>query len=167
MVGDSVSLRWLLLRTFSWRTSWILIYLRSGSIEALTPHAISLADRNDPLCECWYNLSNPTNQRVYLELVYRNGSRLKKWLQPPPPLLSPASSRFIFLFTLSQFSGDDYVGAWNRLLIRMFKRAEKRCSPVRSCPTLHMSEDSGAIHKRCLWSDARSRLKPTEELHFP
>ena len=30
-------------------------------------------------------------------------------------LLSPVSSRFIFVFALSQFSGPDYLGAWNRL----------------------------------------------------
>ena len=40
---------------------------------AWTPHAIFLSDRNDPLWECWYNLSNLTNQRVYQELVHRNG----------------------------------------------------------------------------------------------
>ena len=34
-----------------------------------------------------------------------------------PPLLSPVSSRFIFVFALSQFSGLDYLGAWNRLLL--------------------------------------------------
>ena len=28
---------------------------------------------------------------------------------------SPVSSRFIFVFALSQFSGPDYLGAWNRL----------------------------------------------------
>ena len=31
--------------------------------------------------------------------------------EPPPPLLSPVSFLFIFVFALSQFSG-----AWNRLL---------------------------------------------------
>ena len=41
---------------------------------AWTPHAIFLSDRKDPLWECWYNLSNLTNQRVYQGLVYRNGS---------------------------------------------------------------------------------------------
>ena len=30
--------------------------------------------------------------------------------------LSPVSFRFIFVFALSQFSGPDYLGAWNRLL---------------------------------------------------
>ena len=34
-----------------------------------------------------------------------------------PPLLSPVSSRVIFVFALSQFSGLDYLGAWNRLLL--------------------------------------------------
>ena len=29
--------------------------------------------------------------------------------------LSPVSSRFIFVFALSQFSGPDYLGTWNRL----------------------------------------------------
>ena len=33
------------------------------------------------------------------------------------PLLSHLSSRFIFVFILSQFSGPDYLGAWNRLLV--------------------------------------------------
>ena len=79
-----------------------------------TPHAIFLSDRNDPLWECWYNLSNLTNQRVYQELVYRNGT-FKKWLQAPPPALSPVSSRFILVFALSQFGGPDNLGAWNRL----------------------------------------------------
>ena len=31
------------------------------------------------------------------------------------PLLSPVSSHFIFVFTLSQFSRPDYLRAWNRL----------------------------------------------------
>ena len=31
--------------------------------------------------------------------------------------LSPVSSRFIDVFALSQFSGPDYLGAWNRYLI--------------------------------------------------
>ena len=30
-------------------------------------------------------------------------------------VLSPVSSRFIFVFALSQFSGPDFLGAWNRL----------------------------------------------------
>ena len=33
----------------------------------------------------------------------------------PPPFLSPVSSRFIFVFALSQFSVPDYLGVWNRL----------------------------------------------------
>ena len=36
--------------------------------------------------------------------------------EPPPPPLSPVSFLFIFVFALSQFSGPDYLGAWNRLL---------------------------------------------------
>ena len=36
--------------------------------------------------------------------------------EPPPSPLSPVSFLFIFVFALSQFSGPDYLGAWNRLL---------------------------------------------------
>ena len=50
------------------------VIVDSPILRVSTPHAISLSDRNDPLWECWYNLSNLTNQRVYQELVYRNGS---------------------------------------------------------------------------------------------
>ena len=38
----------------------------------------------------------------------------------PPTLFSPVSSRFIFVFAFSQFSGPDYLGAWNRLPAPMF-----------------------------------------------
>ena len=36
-----------------------------------------------------------------------------------PPLLFPVSSRFIFVFALSQFSGPDYLGAWNSLILKL------------------------------------------------
>ena len=81
---------------------------------AWTPHAIFLSDRNDPLWECWYNLSNLTNQRVYQELVYRNRS-FKEMITGSAALLCLVSSRFIFVFSLSQFSWPNYLGAWNRL----------------------------------------------------
>ena len=35
------------------------------------------------------------------------------------PLLSPVSFRFIFVFVLSQLSGPDYLGAWNRLGLKI------------------------------------------------
>ena len=50
------------------------VIVDSSISSAWTSHAISLSDRNNPLWERWYNLSNLTNQRVYQELVYRNGS---------------------------------------------------------------------------------------------
>ena len=43
------------------------------------------------------------------------GAGKRKGERAPPPPLSPVSSRFIFVFALSQFSGPDYLGAWNRL----------------------------------------------------
>ena len=46
----------------------------SSISRAWTPYSIFLSDRNDPLWECWYNLSNLTNQWVYKELAYRNWS---------------------------------------------------------------------------------------------
>ena len=41
-------------------------------------------------------------------------TRKKKAREKLAPL-SPVSSRFIFVFALSQFSGPVYLGAWNRL----------------------------------------------------
>ena len=79
---------------------------------AWTPHAIFLSDRNDPLWECWYNLSNLTNQRqrVNQELVYRNGS-FKEMITGSA---APSVPSFLpFYFRLRAFS---ILGAWNRLL---------------------------------------------------
>ena len=64
----------------------------------------------DIICQIW-----PI--RGYTRSWYTGTGRLKKWLQAPPPLLSPVSSRFIFVFALCQFSRPDYLGAWNRLLL--------------------------------------------------
>ena len=33
--------------------------------------------------------------------------------------VSPVSSRFIFVFALSQLSGPDYLGAWNSLILKL------------------------------------------------
>ena len=60
-----------LINIILFNTEVILDFSISG---AWTSHAIFLSDRSDPLWECWYNLSNLTNQRVYQELVYRKGS---------------------------------------------------------------------------------------------
>ena len=60
-----------------------------------------MSDRNEPLWECWYNLSNLTNQRVYQELVYRNGSfkeMITGSVDPPLPSFVP------FYFCLRAFS---------------------------------------------------------------
>ena len=43
-----------------------------------------------------------------------------------PPLLSSVYSRFIFAFTLSQFSGPNYLGAWNRLRDPRLNNCEQR-----------------------------------------
>ena len=104
----------------------IIVYFSIS--RAWTPHDIFLSDRNDPLWECWYNLSNLTNQRVYQEQWYTGTGCLKKWLQAPPPLLSPVSSHFTFVFTLSQFSGPNYLGAQNRLCRRLQVSACKESS---------------------------------------
>ena len=46
---------------------------------------------------------------------WRGGKKRREKGKEPPLLLSPVSSRFIFVFALSQFSEPDYLGAWNRL----------------------------------------------------
>ena len=46
---------------------------------------------------------------------WRGGKKRREKGKEPPLLLSPVSSRFIFVFVLSQFSEPDYLGAWNRL----------------------------------------------------
>ena len=45
--------------------------------------------------------------------VGRAGKRKKEGTESSP---LPVSSRFIFVFALSQFSGPDCLGAWNRLV---------------------------------------------------
>ena len=45
------------------------------------------------------------------------GKRKKEGIAPPLPV----SSRFIFMFALSQFSGPDYLGAWNRLMFHKIR----------------------------------------------
>ena len=66
-----------------------------------TPHAIFLSDRNDPLWECWYNLSNLTNQRVYQELVYRNGSFKEMITGSAAPALPSFLPFYFFVCTFS------------------------------------------------------------------
>ena len=50
------------------------------------------------------------------KLAGREKEKKRKPPPPPPPPISPVFSRFIFVFALSQFSGPDYLGAWNRLM---------------------------------------------------
>ena len=75
----------------------------------------------DIICQIW-----PI--RGYTRSWYTGTGCLKKWLQAPPPLLSPVSSRFTFVFTLSQFSGPNYLGARNRLCRRLQVSACKESS---------------------------------------
>ena len=62
-----------------------------------TPHVIYLSDRNDPLWEYWYNLSNLTNQRVYQELVYLN-KPFKEMITGYAALSLPSFLPFLFCF---------------------------------------------------------------------
>ena len=81
----------------------------SSISRAWTPHAIFLGERNDPLWDCWYNLSNLTNERVYHELVYRNRSfkeMITGSLSLPFPLFRPANFSRVF-----------YFRAWKRLSV--------------------------------------------------
>ena len=89
------------------------VIVDSSISRAWTPHAIFLSETThfetvDIICQIW-----PI--RGYTRSWSIGTGRLKKWLQVPPPFLSPVSSRFIFVFALSQFSGPDYLAAWSRL----------------------------------------------------
>ena len=77
----------------------IIVYFSIS--RAWTPHAIFLSDRNDPLWECWYNLSNLTNQRVYQELVHRNGLFKEMITGPAAPSLPSFLPFYFRLHTLS------------------------------------------------------------------
>ena len=79
--------------------TWIIVYLSISC--AWTPHDIFLSDRNDPLWECWYNLSNLTNQRAYQELVHRNGLSKEMITGSPAPSLP---SFLLFYFHLRALS---------------------------------------------------------------
>ena len=67
----------------------------SSISRAWTPYSIFLSDRNDPLWECWYNLSNLTNQWVYKELAYRNWS-FKEMITGSAALSLPSFLPFYF-----------------------------------------------------------------------
>ena len=77
----------------------IIVYFSIS--RAWTPHDIFLSDRNNPLWECWYNLSNLTNQRVYQELVHRNGLFKEMITGPAAPSLPSFLPFYFRLHTLS------------------------------------------------------------------
>ena len=77
----------------------IIVYFSIS--RAWTPHDIFLSDRNNPLWECWYNLSNLTNQRVYQELVHRNGLFKEMITGPAAPSLLSFLPFYFRLHTLS------------------------------------------------------------------
>ena len=91
------------------KLSWIpLFHARGRRTPSLWVTGTTHFKSVDIICQTW-----PI--RGYTRSWYTGTGRLKKWLQAPPPLLCPVSSRFIFVFALCQFSGPDYLGAWNRL----------------------------------------------------
>ena len=77
----------------------IIVYFSIS--RAWTPHDIFPSDRNNPLWECWYNLSNLTNQRVYQELVHRNGLFKEMITGPAAPSLPSFLPFYFRLHTLS------------------------------------------------------------------
>ena len=77
----------------------IIVYFSIS--RAWTPHDIFLSDRNNPLWECWYNLSNLTNQRVYQELVHRNRLFKEMITGPAAPSLPSFLPFYFRLHTLS------------------------------------------------------------------
>ena len=49
----------------------------------------------------------------------KNKKHAKSWRGAKKEKVSPVSPRFIFVFALYQFSGPDYLGAWNRLILKL------------------------------------------------
>ena len=92
------------------KLSWIsLFHARGRRMPSFWVTGTTLFESVDIICQIW-----PI--RTYTRSCYTGTDHLKKWLHAPPPLLSPVSSRFTFLFALYQFCGPNYLGAWNRLL---------------------------------------------------
>ena len=95
------------------KLSWIpLFHARGRRTPSLWVTGTTRFESVDIICQIW-----PI--RGYTRSWYTGTGCLKKWLQAPPPLLSPVSSCFTFIFVLSQFSGPNYLGAWNRLCRRL------------------------------------------------
>ena len=102
--------------------SWIsLFHARGRRMPSFWVTGTTRFESVDIICQIW-----PI--RGYTRSWYTGTGCLKKWLQAPPPLLSPVSSRFTFVFTLSQFSGPNYLGARNRLCRRLQVSACKESS---------------------------------------
>ena len=92
------------------KLSWIpLFHVHGRCTPSLWVTGMTRFESVDIICEIW-----PIR---YTRSWYTRRGRLKKWLQALPPLLFPVSSHFIFVFMLSQFSGPDYLTAWNRLWV--------------------------------------------------
>ena len=95
------------------KLSWIsLFHARGRRMPSFWVTGTTRFESVDIICQIW-----PI--RGYTRSWYTGTGCLKKWLQAPPPLLSPVSSCFTFIFALSQFSGPNYLGAWNRLCRRL------------------------------------------------
>ena len=78
------------------KLSWIpLFQARGRRTPSLWVTGTTRFESVDIICQIW-----PI--RGYTRSWYTGTGRLKKWLQAPPPPLSPVSSRFIFVFALSQ-----------------------------------------------------------------
>ena len=116
------------------------------------------------------NLSLSPNRFVYTQLAcsrllaewgrseskrqvksWRGGKKEKgRERQPLPPLLSPVSFGYIFVFVLSQFSGPDYLGAWNRLTRKANDRTFSSIFVFRitraASPVIEISSVSNFIH---------------------
>ena len=82
---------------------------------------------------------------------WRSGKKEKgREREPLPPLLSPVSFGYIFVFVLSQFSGPDYLGACNRLTRKANDRTFSSIFVFRitraASPVIEISSVSNFIH---------------------
>ena len=80
------------------KLSWIpLFYARVHRMLSLWATGTTRFESVDIICQIW-----PI--KGYTRGWYTGMGRLRKWLQVPPPPLSPVSFRFLFVFALFQFS---------------------------------------------------------------
>ena len=99
----------------------LLLTPRRGAIRGILGRGVPAGSPNpDPISEKKCHFPHPFSDQISkIHTNFQTWSILACSRLSDSGGGSPVSSRFIFVFALSQFSGPNYLGAWNRLgLIR-------------------------------------------------